>query len=267
VFARWLLNIFPTEVRHSWRLVQRDLALWVALAALLSVAIVGMPQPEQGPNIATFVTLVAAILTTSLPPLLFRAAALDLTLQWPNVLSTIAIRFLPLTIYSVVAIILAQGLASVVRIGTLTLTQGTPFGVPLSVGLATVVLATLFLQFLFMPFFVLLYQREDIPEELWQIGPEWAAPLTKWLWPLVASARLGDGIRWKVLPYLVISRVAPLAALLVPATLLLAAMVVSQLVSLWAMAVIFDYFRLRGAIHGFVDASDDWPTIGFARKS
>lgn len=263
MFARWLINIFPTELRHSWRLVQRDLPLWIALASLLSVAVVAMPDPKEGFSPVTLITLVAAVLTTSLPPLLFRAAAQGLTLDWKQVLTVIAARFLPLTAYSVIAILLAQSASSIVRVAVLALTKGAPFGEPLSLTLATIVLATFFLQFLFMPYFVLLHSREEIPESLWGLGPSWFGGF---VWPLTASARLGDGIRWKVLPYMVISRATPLVALLVPPSLLLVVMIGSQVLSLWAMAVVFDYYRLRAAAHGFEAASDDWPAVGFGKR-
>ena len=62
MFINWLLNVFPAQMFRGWRLVRRDLALWVALFTLLAVASVAVPQGEQseGPGLAMFVMAATA---------------------------------------------------------------------------------------------------------------------------------------------------------------------------------------------------------------
>ena len=45
MFLRWLLRTFPAEMRRAWARVRPDLALWLALAALMAVAGTSLPGP------------------------------------------------------------------------------------------------------------------------------------------------------------------------------------------------------------------------------
>jgi hypothetical protein len=49
VILRWLLYVFPVEMARGWRLVRRDLLLWVALLALLAL---GSLSVASGPALA-----------------------------------------------------------------------------------------------------------------------------------------------------------------------------------------------------------------------
>ena len=78
MFIRWLFTVFPVEMQAGWRLVRRDLVLWIALAGLLALASAGAPtEGDPGLNFATFIGVSTARLTAGLPAILFEAAARD----------------------------------------------------------------------------------------------------------------------------------------------------------------------------------------------
>jgi len=242
VFFFWLVRVFPVEMRHSWRLLSRDLALWLALASLLSVAIAGLPaEPAQGPNAAMLVFIGAAILTTVLPPILFKAAAYESVLDWGAIFKLAASRFFPLMGYSIVAYVVAEGTASVARVASAVLVHGTPVAAYLPNTLATIIYVSILVQLIFFPVLVLLHTREELPPSLWQLQVPIVGEL---FWPLIASIRMSDGKRWRLAPYVVIGRLAPMLVVLFPPTLILAAMIVAQMLSFTALAVLFDYYLL-----------------------
>ncbi len=242
MFFHWLTSIFPAQMIKGWRLLRRDLALWVALFALLAVASVSSPaSPEGGLNLAVLIHTSVALIATILPAVLFQAASTNEEVRWTDVLEIVGRRILPLIFYSSLGVVLSFGASSLVGIGLITLLEGTPLALPLGLGLGTMVLITLLVRFCFLPFFVVLHNDSDIPE---LAGPWGKNPLLRTLtWPLLASSRLGEGLRWSIAPYVIISRLGPFAVLAVPSGLLLPFLVFWQLFMLTAQAVLYDYFE------------------------
>jgi hypothetical protein len=56
---------------------------------------------------------------------------------------------------------------------------------------------------------------------------------------------MSAGLRWRLVPYLVLALEAPTAVLLAPASLRLPLLVVLQLLCFTALAVLFDFYERR----------------------
>ena len=65
------------------------------------------------------------------------------------------------------------------------------------------------------------------------------------VWPLLASSKLSDGVRWRVAPYLALPYLAMIATSLLPGIAQLAALVLGELLKLVTLAVLFRYFVAR----------------------
>jgi hypothetical protein len=273
VFLSWFFSIFPRELAHSWRLVRRDLMLWVAMATLLSLATIGIAQQQPGtPDGAptapdafiALVGIVGMLVMATLPPVLFLAAAARETLDWGDVGRRIAGRVLPLLAYFLLAALLSWAAASTVLLVTASLLKGTPVAPAVSGTLASIILVSILCAFAFLPFLILLSDREKTPEDLWSTP---RLPLLgRLLWPMIASARMTDGLRWRIAPYVVLNFVAPRLAPLAPVDFLLPALVAALLVSLVGLAVQFDYWLLVCERRGMFDLGLEWPERGFGKR-
>ncbi len=241
MFLNWLLTVFPAQMAQGWLLVRRDLVLWIALFTLMSLAAVTVPNdPAEGFSLATLVHTATALLATLLPAILFRAASRSEEVDWSDVLELIGRRMLPLLLYSGLGVFVVLGASSLVGVGAFTLLNGTPLQMPVTVFASTLVLITLLVRLCFLPFFAVLHTNADLPELGGRFGDH---PLLRTVaWPLLASSRLGEHVRWSVTPYVIISRLGPLAALTVPTNLLLPFLVVWQIFMLVAQAVLYNYF-------------------------
>lgn len=272
MFLSWLFSIFPRELAFSWRLLRRDLPLWIALATLLSLATIGIAQytavPEgevaQPPLFLAIIRFLSALVMSTLPPVLFSAAARDETLDWVAVGQRIAGRVLPLFLYFAIAGLLALAASSLVFIASAQLLEGTPVAPAASGTLSSIILISILCTFAFLPYFVLLSDREQTPGALWETPR--VAEFGHLFWPLIASARSTEGLRWSLAPYVVLNFVAPRLAPLVPTNVLLPAMVVGLLVSLIALAVTFDYWLLTMQRKDALDFEITWPDKGFGKR-
>jgi hypothetical protein len=280
VFFSWLLSIFPREIAYSWRLVRRDLLLWVALATLLSLASIGIAQTAVVPGggggpgagaeavapspVLALIGVLGMLVMATLPPVLFLAAARRETLQWADVGRRIAGRILPLFAYFLIAALLSWGAASLVLISAAQLLQGTPVAGPASGTLASIILVSILCAFAFLPFLVLLSDRSELPESLWEVP--YVPAIGQVFWPLFASARMTVGLRWSIAPYVILNFVAPRLAPAVPVAVLLPAMVGGLIISLVSLAVEFDYWLLASSRHNLVDFELEWPDKGFGER-
>jgi len=98
-------------------------------------------------------------------------------------------------------------------------------------------------HFSFLPFLVILLERASIPPSLWQ----WSrgAALAPMFWPLTASSRMTEGIRWRLAFYMLLGRVVPAGALLVPPAGLVPVLVFAMLFLMTVQAVFFLHYRTR----------------------
>ncbi len=255
MFTHWLFNVFPGEMRQGWRLVRRDLVLWIALFTLLAVASVAIPQEaEPGPGLPALIAAVTAILGTVLPAILFDAARRETEVIWGDIAGVIARRLLPLLAYSLIAAGISYGLATLTWIASGTILSGTPMAEIVPSVISLVVLVSILVRFCFLPFVILLNDRAEIPPAGNPIVDN--PGLQMLAWPLVASWRLGENIRWSITPYVVISRLGPMAAMLVPPDVLLPFLVVWQLLLLTAQAVLFEHFVLARRRLGFPEPAE-----------
>ncbi len=247
VFLRWLLTTFPLEMREGWRLVQPDLLLWLALSSLVTVAAMSLPPPgvDQPPPVFPFlVSIVSGLLTSMLPAVLFTAQLERLELTWAPVLRLVLRKAAPLLGYAIVAMSIAYG-ADSLMIAAVSLALGdSPLLLPASTICGIVILVTILVRFSFLPFLVILHERADIPEKLWKWEKvEQAAPL---FWPLTASARLTEGVRWRLVFYTLIGQVLPIATALVGSTpAKFPVSVAAMLVLTTVQAVLYGHYRRR----------------------
>jgi hypothetical protein len=245
VLLRWLFTVFPQEMRQGWAYVRPDLVLWLALAALVAVATMAMPAPSDAPPPALpfLIGVISGLLTTMLPAVLFTAQLEGRQLTWGPVLLLMARKAAPLVAYAIVAIFLAWSAEAAMIVGVSWALGDSPILIPLSVVAGIVILVSILVRYSFMPFVVILLERDKVPPEMWQWQRMPAlAPL---FWPLTASARLTEGRRWRLAPYTVLQQALPLAATFAPGYLVIPASVVALLVLTIVQAVYFLHYRER----------------------
>ena len=254
MFIRWLFTVFPVEMQAGWRLVRRDLVLWIALAGLLALASAGAPtEGDPGLNFATFIGVSTALLTAVLPAILFEAAARDVEVEWGDVAALLGRKLLPFVAYATLAFGLTAAAAVGVQAGMALVLRGTPLMLPLSTAAAAIVSVTLLVRFCFMPFLVLLHERDEWPAPDGAFGQ----PLMQLLsWPLVTSSAIGADVRWRLVPYVVIIRLGPLLALAVPPGALLPFLLLWRLFELTALGVLFQYFIGARRRFGLAEAEE-----------
>jgi hypothetical protein len=244
VFLRWLFTTFPQEMRHGWAWIRPDLLLWLGLAALLAVATMAMPPPggeEAPPVLPFFVGVVSALVSTMLPAVLFTAQLEGRQLTWGPVLLLMARKAAPLIAYAIIGYSLAW-IAQTAMILSVNYALGdSVMVIPLSTVAGIVILVSVLVRFSFLPFVVILLERDNVPPPLWQ----WqrAAALAPIFWPLTTSARMTDGNRWRLAFYTLLQQVLPFTALLVPETVVIPVSVVVLLVLTMVQGVMFDHYR------------------------
>lgn len=243
MFLRWLFTVLPQEMRQGWAYLRPDLVLWLALAALVAVATMAMPPPSDAPPPALpfLIGVTSGLLTTMLPAVLFTAQLEGRQLTWVPVLLLMARKAAPLVAYAIVAIFLAWSAETAMLVGASWALGESPVMIPLSVVAGLVILVSILLRYTFMPFLVILLERDKLPPELWQ----WQRfpALAPVFWPLTASARLTEGSRWRLAPYTFLQQALPLAATFAPGSLVMPAAVVAMLVLMTMQGVFFLHYR------------------------
>lgn len=245
MFLRWLLTTFPAEIRQGWALLRPDLVLWLALAALVAVATMSMPPPsdEPPPALPFLVSIVSGLLTTMLPAVLFTAQLEGRQLTWVPVLLLMARKAAPLVAYAITAIFIAWGAEASMLVAVTFAFGNTPALIPISTVAGVVILVTILVRFSFLPFLVILLERDNVPAELW----EWkrAKALAPIFWPLTTSSRLTEGNRWRLVFYTILGQALPVAATFAPKPLVLPASIIALIVLTTVQGVFFLHYRRR----------------------
>jgi len=256
MILHWLWSVFPAEMKQGWRLVRPDLLLWVALSALLAVAALTVPagQDSRAHILPALVGLTTALLTATLPPVLFTAAVTAREVTWGQVWRYLLLRAPILLIYWFVALLVALVPAVAVALTIRAAAGDSTAQAPLTAFGALLVFLIFTVRFSFLPFLTILYEREQIAEALvWNISR--APVLGALAWPLVASARLTENLRWRLLPYVLLIGIVPQLARVSESALLLPTQVVCQLAALTIQAVLYGYFRAASEAHGLPPAA------------
>jgi len=269
MLLRWVLSVFPAEMASGWRLVRPDLLLWAGLSALLAVSALALPPgtPDtSAPVLPAIIGLATAVITATLPPVLFTAAATGREVTWAQVWRYLLLRAPIMLMYWILALLVA--FVPAVSAGEMLsiILSGTVAEIPVSAAAAMIVFIIFAVRFSFLPFLAILYERGQIDETLWHL------PQAPWLgrlaWPLVASARLSENVRWNLTPYVVLVGVIPNLPRMLENALLLPAEVLCQLVALTVQGVLFNYFCAQGSARGIPAVtlletepatSDQWP--------
>jgi hypothetical protein len=246
VFLRWLFTVFPHELREGWAYLRPDLVLWLGLSALFAVAMMALPPPgeEEGRPVLPFlIAAVSALVNMMLPAILFTAQIESRQLTWGPVVALMARKAAPLIVYSLMAFMLAVGAHQALVVGMSLALGDSPLLIPLSTVLGLVVLMSIIVRYSFLSFLVVLTDREQIPPALWQ----WQRfpALAGAFWPLTASARMTEGLRWGLVFFTMLAPAVRSAALLLPAPLVLPASMGALLLATVVQGVYFHHYRRR----------------------
>jgi hypothetical protein len=245
VFIRWLFTVFPQEMRLGWALLRPDLALWLALAALVAVATLSLPPPsnEPPPVLPFLISVVTGLLTTMLPAVLFTAQLEGRQLTWGPVLLLMARKAGPLVAYAITAIFLAWSAEALMLIAVTYALGESPILIPISTVAGVVILVSILVRYSFLPFLVILLEREKVPQAMWQWQRLSAiAPI---FWPLTTSARLTENNRWRLVFYTMLGQALPVAATLVPAAFVIPMSMFAMIVLTMVQGVFFEHYRRR----------------------
>lgn len=257
MFLRWLLGTFPREMREGWALVRPDFLLWAALSALSvlssvfalsELATLQATPPEEVrslPVLPFLVSMACALLTGMLPAVLFAARSQGRQLTWTPILALLAGRLGPFLGYGLVGFLVVflagQGMTLAV---TAALGDSAALE-PLATIAGWVVRVSIVVRFSFLPFLVMLCDRDRVPAEFWkwkQLGV-----VAAWFWPLTASARLVEGRGWSLAFYAILGQTLPAAALQAPASLVFPLSIAVAVLLVSVQAVLFLHFRARCA--------------------
>lgn len=230
----------------GWSLLRPDLLLWVALAALVATATMSMPPPggEQSPPALPFlISVMSGLAVTMLPAVLFTAQAEGRQLTWGPVLMLLARKAAPLVAYAIVAMLMAWSAEAGMLVAVSFAFGDTPSMIPISTVAGVIILVSILVRFAFLPFVVILTERDQIPTALWQ----WqrGTALAPFFWPLTAAARLTEGNRWRLVFYTVLGQGLPILAALVPKTVMLPVAVAVMLVLTMVQGALFEHYRRR----------------------
>lgn len=245
MFLRWLFKTFPAEMRQGWALIRPDLMLWLALAALISLAAMAMPPPGDTPPPALpmLVALFSGLLTMMLPAVIFTAQVQGRQLTWAPVLALMARKTAPLLFYALTGFLLAWSADVVMLLAVAAALGDTPAMIPVSTVGAVVIFVSIIVRFSFLSFLVILLEREQVPVALWQL--ERFPRLAPVFWPLTASARLTEGNRWRLVFYTLLERVLPVLAALVPAPYTVLSSTLAMVLLTVVQGVFFQHYRRR----------------------
>ncbi len=243
MFLRWLFTKFPGEMRHSWRLLRPDLALWCVIAIVM-VASPFISASEQLPFSASSARMLADVAGTFivaiLQPMLFAAAATSQPWSWRELLDVFVRRGLATVYFLTAAVTLSYGAGALVMASLYTMLDQTPVRPYAAAIVSVVITVTLLTRFCFVLFLAVLEDRSGYQEQ--QPQGLHRRLLSVIAWPLLASSRMTAKIRWSLAPYVVLSIAAPLPAVFTPPLIRLPLVMVLLLVSYTAMAVLFDYY-------------------------
>lgn len=246
MFLRWLLTVFPAEMRQGWLLVRPDLVLWLAMFALVAVATMSLPPPggdQAPPALPFFVAVVAGLMTTMLPAVLFAAQVEGRQLTWGPVLLLMAQKAAPLVAYALAAVAIAWSAEALMLVAVSFALGESPALIPVSTVAGLVILVSILVRYSFLPFLVILLRREHVPVVLWQWDR--AAAVAGLFWPLTTSARMTEGLRWRLAPYTLLGQVLPLVAALAPGASRLPVSILVLLVVTVVQGVIFLHYQQR----------------------
>ncbi len=249
MFTRWLLTVFPQDLRIGWRLLRANLTLWIILAAL--AALVGpvaarMAASGSHENLIALGTLTWAIGLTqaivSIP--LFDDAYRRRRTDWTRARGLLPRRALPFVLAATIIVPGSLGAAAVAMAAVRAILQTTPvaeFAVPLA---GIIIYISLLVRFCYVPFLIVLHTRNSLPEG-WVGGSKLLHPFLVLLWPFLASSRMSEGHRWRLVPYVGLLYVIRLLQTRVPADLRIFSTLATVMVALTAQAILFRYFAER----------------------
>jgi hypothetical protein len=243
MFINWLLTVFPVEMTSGWRLVSRDLVLWLFIATISALlAALAASTHGHAPPALTIIQGLAPLLVTFLAAAKFDAAARESAVNWGDLGKLLISRGLPLFWYAAVAGLVAHFPARLVAIVTGELLRDTPMGQVIPTAFSAVILISLLARFSFVPFMAVLLEGEEVQSKL---------PATRLgflraiLWPLFASDHLSDGYRWRIAPYVALPYLIDIAVNLTPGVAQILALTVGQLIKMMALAVVYRYYAAR----------------------
>jgi len=238
MFLRWLFKVFPGEMLGGWSLVRPDLSLWI-LVALASTGASLAPGTAAGglaPALAAIPLLLLLIVTVTVK---FDAAARGVEAPWGDVFERFFARVLLLLAASAASLAMCVGAAIVTRAAVIILMRNAEAMPLASMVLGVIIYITLLARFSFVPFLAVLDRHADL-----ELGGGKLAPLTRLVWPLLASSRMTDGLRWRLAPYVVLLNLGSAVALL-PPPVRIPFLLAWQFVQLTAQAVLFHHYRER----------------------
>jgi hypothetical protein len=242
MFTSWLLNVFPAEMLRGWRLVQRDLALWIALFGLLAIAALSIPaNPEDVGGFQVLWLLLIPTFTDFLAAVLFEAALAKREVDWSEVFTRFAQRAAMFFAYYTAAGFLLVGTAILVSAACAVALNGSELRLMVNTVAVAVITTSLMARFCFVPFFAALDDKEVVIEKI-RLDSD-REPILRLFWPFLASDRIGMGRRWRIVPYaFLVLWMGRVVVLLLPPSFLLFGLVASRLASLTATAVLFLYY-------------------------
>ncbi len=246
MFTNWLLTVFPAEMKRGWDVVRVNLGLWLALSTLITVVRHSLPQTAADDRTLAIGLTVAGTLAT-LAILVATITLLDHAARGQRatsekIISTCLSRALPLFVYAMVTVATCSGAASLIMLGVRLLIADTPIVDNTAAALGMLIYLSLLVRFCFFPYFTVLRSRGELEKGLLpETGAGRALGLV--VWPLVASARLGDGIRWRILPYVALPYALRLAVSGFPAAFSVPLDIAYWIVVLVTQAVLLNYFR------------------------
>ena len=221
------------------------LVVWLGLSATLALLTSSVSNAtETGP--ALLQAAVSLLVLVAMASMLERSAAgLPLELgQLPG----LYLRKAPMLLgYGAIAFALCLGARALTLTAVVMVVGGGDAGLLAGRVLSWAVYLTLLVRFCFFPFLVVLADRERFASALTSVRPL-ARPAAMLAWPLFMSDRLGEGRRWRLLPYVVLIYFLPAFVWstfdVESGTLALAA---AEMTAFMAYAVLFGHYRERVA--------------------